>query len=893
MLLTRTNAPQLPRLIERVEQVAALEEALAAVTKDSRGRLALVSGEAGIGKSALLTHFCADLGQSVRVLWAACDPLFTPRPLGPLLDVSRVTGGELDRDVAAGAKPHDVAARLLDELEAPSPTVLVIEDAQWADEATLDVMRLVARRIEAVPALIVASYRDEELSRSHPLRRMLGELPAGASTTRLELTGFSPAAVTDLAAGSAFDPEELFARTAGNPFFVTEALAADAEEVPSTVRDAVLARASRLGAPAREVLDAVAVVPQPTEIWLLESLSEASSDGLEECLGSGMLTADTDSVSFRHELARLAVEESLAPDVRLGLHRRALATLQQPANGAPDLARLTHHADAAGDGDAVLRFAPAAAEQASSVGAHREAQDQYARALRFATGVPPEVRSDLLERFANEGYLTDMREEAVEALDEALEIHRERGDSVKEGETLQLRSRLLACIARMDEARDAAQSAVTVLERLPPGPELARAYASVSGNAMLADQSEAALTWGQRAIELAEQVDDIGALISALNNVGTIEIERGDPAGRAKLERSLALAKDADLTTDVGRAYINLTAALGRRREWRIADRYVGPGIEYCRDRGLEAWMSFLVAHRAQSELAQGRWEEAAASARSILDGPPSSVVAPRYDALEVLALVRARRGESGYRPLLEEASEIARTVGELQFLAPASLVRAEVALLEGRAEIVAEETGPALALALDADEPSFVGELAVWRRRAGIEERIDSDVADPFASELAGEHERSAELWADLGCPYEAALALAGASDEAVLRRSLDELRALGAEPAAALVARRLRERGARGLPRGPRPSTKRNPAGLTARELEVLGLVAEGLRNADIAERLFLAEKTVGHHVSAILRKLEVRNRGEAAAEAKRLGIDPGPRVGAASTRSPRSRR
>jgi DNA-binding CsgD family transcriptional regulator len=874
-LLSQADATEALRLVERREQLAALNESLASVRKRSRGRVALVRGEAGIGKTALLTHFCASLGPGVRILWAACDPLFTPRPLGPLLDVSRVTGGELAENVERGAAPHDVAAALTTELEAPAPTVLVLEDVHWADEATLDVLRLVARRAEGVPALIVASYRDEELDRSHPLRLLLGELPGNGAITRLELTGFSPEAVASLAEGSPIDAGELFERTAGNPFFVTEALAAQAERVPSTVRDAVLARAARLDPSARAVLDAVAVVPQPTELWLLEALTELQSQPLDECLTSGMLKAEGNCVAFRHELARLAIEGSLAPDVRLELHRCALVALEKPASGAPDLARLAHHAEAAEDGESVLRFAPAAAAQASAVDAHREAQDQYARALRFAAEIAPSERADLLERFADEGYLTDMREEAVEALDEALAIHRERDDLLRQGDTLRLRSRLLVCIGRTAEARVAANDAVAILEQVPPGRELARAYGSLSHVSMLADEADETVEWGLRAIELAERVGDTDALVHALNNVGVVELSRGNPAGREKLERSLALAEEADLVTDAGRAYINLTATHARRQEWAEADRHIEAGVEYCRERGLEAWLNSLIAGRAESELFQGRWDDAAATAETILNGPPSSVVSARCDALVVLGLVRARRGEAEYRPLLDEALEIAQSVGDLQFVVPISAARAEAACLEGRAEAVALETDAALASAIDLGEPSFVGALATWRRRAGIEEEASSEASEPYASELAGEHERAAELWTELGCPYEAAFALAGAEDDPALRRSLDELRRLGAEAAAAIVARRLRERGARGLPRGPRPRTRENAAGLTAREVEVLQLVAEGLRNADIAERLFLSEKTVGHHVSAILRKLEVRTRGEAGAKARSLGI------------------
>jgi DNA-binding CsgD family transcriptional regulator len=862
-------------LLERSSELSALEARLADVTGGSTGRLVLVSGEAGIGKTALLRRFCGGLGRGVRVLWAACDPLITPRPLGPLLDISSATGGELRERVEGDAKPHDVAAALRRELEAPAPTVLVIEDVHWGDDATIDVVRLVARRLEGVPVLFVASYRDEQVHRTHPLQIVLGELPGDGAVTRLTLTGLSRSAVARLAERSQLDPDELYERTSGNPFYVTEALAAEGDRVPVTVRDAVLARAARLSAEARAVLDAVAVVPQRVEVWLLEALSEGALDGLDECLGSGMLGAEADGVAFRHELARLAIEESLSPDARVALHRRAIAALAKPGIGGPDLARLAHHAEAAGDAESVLRYAPAAAEHASSVGAPREAQDQYARALRFADGVSPEVRADLLERFANEGYLTDMREEAVAALDEALSIHRARRDELKKGDVLRLRSRLLTCMGRTQEARAASHEAIAILEQLPPGRELARAYASLSQVCMLGDDSDEAIAWGRRAIELADQVGDTEAQVNALNNVGTVELGRGVPSGQEKLERSMALAERAGLGTDVGRAYINLAGGLGRRKRWSELDRYVGPGIEYCRERGLDAWLRCLLAAKAESELALGRWEDAADTAIAITSAPPDQVVGPRCDALRVLALVRARRGDPEYGPLLEEAHQIATSVGDLQFLAPDAAMRAEVAWLEGRPRDIAQETDRAFGLALELRAPSFLGELACWRRRAGCLPEPPDEVDEPYRLQLIGEWEQAAELWRKHNCPYEAAVALADGTDPEALRRAHTELRALGAKPAAAIVARRLRELGERRLPRGPRPKTQANPAGLTARELEVLPLLAQGLRNAEIAERLFVSQKTVDHHVSAILGKLGVRTRAQAGAEAVRLGL------------------
>jgi DNA-binding NarL/FixJ family response regulator len=179
------------------------------------------------------------------------------------------------------------------------------------------------------------------------------------------------------------------------------------------------------------------------------------------------------------------------------------------------------------------------------------------------------------------------------------------------------------------------------------------------------------------------------------------------------------------------------------------------------------------------------------------------------------------------------------------------------------------------LALALDRDAAWISGELALWRRRAGIEEPCPDGVAAPFAVHLSGDSARAAELWMQRGCPYEAALALGDADDGDALRRALDELRALGAGPAAALVARQLRGRGERGVARGPRPSTRDNPAGLTAREVEVLALLAEGLRNSEIAARLVVSHRTVDQHVSTILRKLDVKTRVAAGTEAVRLGL------------------
>jgi DNA-binding CsgD family transcriptional regulator len=869
-----TDAGASGALLERTAELSTLGDSLEAVGRSARGQVLLVRGEAGVGKTTLLRRFCEERGQSARILWGACDPLFTPSPLGPLFMVAEGSGGEFKAVVERGAMPYEVVTALAHELSARAPTVFVLEDVHWADEATLDVLRLLARRVETVPALVVASYRDDELDRGHPLRITLGELATSRTVGRMRLGRLSPGAVARLAEPYGVDAGELYRKTAGNPFFVVEALATGAEGIPDTVRDAVLARAARLSRAGLNLLEAVAVVPPHAEPWLLEALASGAADRLDECLASGMLVVEPVGVAFRHELARLAVEESVPPDRKVGLHRKALAALADPPRGAPDLARLAHHAEAAGDLDAVLRFAPAAAGRAASLGAYREAAAQDARALRFGDRLSVAERAELLERRSYACYLTDQNEAAVAAVEDALKCRRQLGQGLEEGDSLRWLSQVLWCPGRTVEAEKAAREAVALLEALPPGRELAMAYANLAHTCSAAARAEEAVSWADRAVELAERLDDTEIAVHALVTIGTCQFAEG---GRQKLERSLELAQRAGLAEQAARAYVVLIGTAVGARRYGLAARHLQAGIDYCSDRGLERDRRYLLAHRARLELDQGRWGEAGEDAAAVLRVPRTSV-SPRINALVVLGLVRARRGDPGQWAPLEEAWALAQPTRELPRLAPVAAARAEAAWLEGDRDAVAEATEGILPLVLEAKWGWLAGELADWRRRAGLDGEIPAVISKPYALQLAGEWARAAERWREVGCPYEAALALADADHEEPLRRALEELQRLGARPAADAVARRLRELGVRRLPRRPRRATAANPAGLTARELEVLSLLGGDLRNADIAARLHISEKTAGHHVSAILAKLGVGSRREAARVAAERQISSG---------------
>jgi DNA-binding CsgD family transcriptional regulator len=480
------------------------------------------------------------------------------------------------------------------------------------------------------------------------------------------------------------------------------------------------------------------------------------------------------------------------------------------------------------------------------------------------------------ERHAEECHFINEFSGEQSSLEAAVDCCRKLGDRVGEGRMWRLLGHATECRTGDLEAGTALiQRSVEVLETAEPGLELAMTYMSVASFSSAVEDLEPVAGWTRRAMAVPQASADPVLQCRALMVEGYLEYVTTDDRRSEKLERALRIALEADLDDRAGLAYMNICSGAARTRDYDTLDRYLEEGLRHCAARDLDLHANYLLLDRARGELDRCRWGAAAESIERVLRdrraGPEE-----RATAFTLLALVRARRGDPAVWQALDSATEICGPGMGPNNWVPLACARAEALWLEDRDGEVKAATTEGFARAVAAKQRWQLPELACWRRRAGVidVELEDGLVVGPYVAMLAGRWTDAVDQWQALGCPYDAALAAIDSGNGKLLEWALGVLRGLGATPAAAIAGRRLRELGAT-VPRGPRPQTRQNPAGLTGRELEVLPLLTDGLRNAEIAQRLIVSEKTIDHHVSAILRKLDVRTRTQAAAEATRLGL------------------
>jgi DNA-binding CsgD family transcriptional regulator/tetratricopeptide (TPR) repeat protein len=854
-------------LLERDACLGELDLALRDAVS-GEGRVALVSGEAGIGKTSLVEWFARERRGSVRVLWGACDALFTPRPLGPLHDMAAQMQGDAPALLNSDANRAAVFSAVLSELQG-RPAIAVFEDVHWADEATLDLLRFLGRRMTRTTALLVMTYRDDELGSRHPLRTVLGDLATSPATRRIPLRPLTEEAVRTLVGERVIDAAALHRQTGGNPFFVTEVLASAGGGLPPSVRDAVLARTARLSPSAQAVVQAAAVIGPRIEPWVLADVTGAEAGAVDECVAIGVLLTQGEALAFRHELARQTILESISPPHKMALHRMTLDVLKASPATRHDLSRLAHHAEAASDREAVLACAPAAAEQAAAASAHREAASLYALALRFADDLPTDRRAQLLQAYAQECSLVGRQAESITVLRRALKLWGDLDNPLKQGETLAELMAMLIQAGQTAEVEGGSRTAIAMLEALPLGRELALAY-RVRASLHLANRDCAeALVWAEKARTLAERFADVDLLAALYVTIGTAWLFLDYERGCEHLRRGLDFARDAGLERWVVNMYGNLGSGSGELYQFLRAERFLAEGIAHATEHDIDSFRLYMLAWQALTHVHLGRWRAAAAMATEVLHRPSASVMS-RLTVRVALGRLRARRGDPGVYTVLDEALELATRADNIQRLGPVRAVRAEAAWLAGDCERTVREARAVYDLAVSKRHPWVAGELAFWRKRAGDAVAPPGWIAPPFAFHLAGDWRTAAAAWERLGCPYEQARALAD-GDRAAQTAALAIFDRLGAQPAAADLRRRMRAAGLRSIPRGPRPTTRDNPFGLTSRQMDILALLAEGLTNAKIATRLYLSPKTVDHHTSAVLAKLGVHSREAASAWAR----------------------
>jgi DNA-binding CsgD family transcriptional regulator len=375
-----------------------------------------------------------------------------------------------------------------------------------------------------------------------------------------------------------------------------------------------------------------------------------------------------------------------------------------------------------------------------------------------------------------------------------------------------------------------------------------------------------------KARDLSEKFGYPDVMAYVLNAVGLHLVEAGQ-GGMDEIEESLRIAREADLPEAVGRAYSSLMEAATKQHRFPDVDRYYAEGLAYCERSELGVFSMCINGWRSRELLFLGRWDQAAEVATQKLSSPGISPV-NQLNHLCTLGIIRGRRGEDGAWELLDRALEYAEGVGEPSWIAPVRAARAELRWLEGKPDLGAAEAQAGYDRVGGHLDPWTSASLAIWLLRLGVRSGLPG-LPEPYALEAVGDHRGAATAWQRIGRPYDVALARAWSSNEAGLRDSLAGFEELSASAAAAAVRRRMKELGVKAIPRGPRAVTRAAPAGLTAREQEILALLADGLADREISERLVISERTVHHHVSAVLSKIGVSSRTAAAREAAKLGI------------------
>ena len=855
-------------LLEREGLLESLRERLDDA-KSGNGSLVLVAGEAGAGKTSLVRAFVEGLDDSTLVIEGACDPLTTPRPLSPLHDFAADPAGGLEDLVREDREPIEMFEEVLDRLHNTiRPIALVIEDAHWADEGTLDFLRFIGRRVGNTKGMVVCTYRDDEVGSDHPLRPVLGQLIPLASTERLSIPPLSDGAVATLSRESQVDPAELHRVSGGNAFFVTEVLATGTL-VPPTVQDAVLGRVGRLDDEARRAVEGVSIAPRSLEVDKVSALVGASPEAVDRAVGSGVLQEERFHLRFRHELARAAMEQAIPPARRQRLHRQMISLLAEDPQ--LDHARLAHHAIKAEAPAQIIEYAPEAARDARARGATREAVAFFQAALTQEGQMDGDEVAGLKLELGVELTALDEDERAIEVLEGAEAHFRRIGDLVRQAEAIRQTAKAFYGLGDMEEVGSRTREAIGVLEPLGETEHLAMALGSLASQHMLARRPSEGLPLAKQAERMAEATGSSELTVLTIRHtVACLEVVGGDvDTGLELLKESVEDTRGVDPKMHA-MALTNLGSGAGEMRRYEVAVPALQEGEAHGLRNDLDTQVLYSRSWLARVAFEQGRWDEAVEHAALVEKTVSNRAGYSLLTALGVLGRVRVRRGDPGGRELLEETLT-AFAGHNLQYRWSPAGGLAEFHWLRGSTDAMVDVLAELYERALETESQWARGELGYWMWKAGAIEGPPEDAAEPFWLQMADKWREAAASWRKLGCPYEVGLALMESGDAEPMLEALGIFDSIGARPIGDMLRSRLREAGVASIPRGPAPSTRQNPAALTKRQMEVLELMRDGLSNAEVAGKLFISKKTVEHHVSAIYSKLGVASRARAIAVAR----------------------
>jgi DNA-binding CsgD family transcriptional regulator/tetratricopeptide (TPR) repeat protein len=866
------------QLAERDKELDSLAALVESATSQ-RGQLVLVAGEAGIGKSALLEAFVTQSQPHTKTLWGYCDDLTTPRPFGPIFDLAAGLGDRISALMREGVSGADLFPEILSAISTlPAGSVLIIEDVHWADHATIDLLRYLARRMVTLRAMIILTFRPDELTESHAITLLLNNLPANV-TTRLDLVPLTPAGVAQLQHESGVIVEGLFEATGGNPFFVSEILAQPPKagrQLPTSVRDAVVTRLSRLDEPQQRLLQALSIVPEPVHLeWIEAVLGASMKEVCGQCIEKRQLVISPDQrVRFRHELARICTLSTLSAQQQDDYHRRYL-DYHYSIGGSESLSLLVHHAHALADGHKVLQTAPVAAVAAASIGAHNEAAAFLACAREYVDLAGALQAAQIHEDWAYEaGLVLQMGDDVLEARHQAIALWRDLGRLDKVGLNLRWLWRLHWYRGETDKAKAAANEAISTLESIPPSKELGMAYSMQSQVYFLNSINDAAIQWAQRALAIASQFDDVETRVHAMTNIATTRLLSGDHSARPMMEEALALAHAHGLHEHAARVYTNYSEYAILVRDWELAERITTEGLAFDAKHNLDSWTYYLVGRQAQMRLDQGRLEEARTIARGALAIDRLTAVM-RVPALTSLAYAHSRLGLADAPLLLADALKLALDLKEPQNIIPARFGLIEHYALSNNLDAARREL-EALALGdPDTFSPWDSAQVRIWGQRLGFATSNAFGQAPTLAQacELTSDAVGAAALHEEMGTPMEVIfVALFAPATQAgkLLTRAAAISDEIGASAGSNAIRRRAEAVDlAHLLPRqkrGPYKAVRNHPLGLSAKEIEVLSLMIGGANNPEIAAKVNRSRRTIEHHVSAILAKMGVANRLEA---------------------------